>query len=389
MKINYTMPLSFWTKFFAEHWQEKPLLLKQPFAKPLVNGAEVFESLVEASRRFRDMKLNLPIEFYDEKGLELRGEQLTNHLPMFDDTDVYDYAERVTRQLGGQRFAFVLNGFFFAHHPDLWFRARSFFYDLLQLVPNQSWCSAAFVGNYNTTPFGVHRDDKSTFQIVVAGQKRMLLWSNEFVEKHPELRGAHDYEKFLDDAITLEAEAGDLMFWNQSYWHTGESSKGLSIGLSIGFYESEEPKDELKKLVQKTSLRTYEFPMPADWQKLNDDDVVRADSRFPIAYFFAEDFRVVVSANGHTFPFLADERIVRLFELLNTGEAFVVEDLLTEFSGVANYDDVEFEIEPEGLRALLERLLSLRAIERCKDEIPTGAIFQNALLQNGLTTAVV
>ncbi|GEM_PF-5281452 len=56
---------------------------------------------------------------------------------------------------------------------------------------------------------------------------------------------------------------------------------------------------------------------------------------------------------------------------------------------VTQYDGVEFNIKPEGLRTLREKLLSLRAIEIRKTEIPQQAIINNALIQNHLATAVV
>lgn len=235
------------------------------------------------------------------------------------------------------------------------------------------------------TPFGVHKDDKSAFQFIIAGRKKMRLWSSEFVERNPEIRCAHNYERFLDNAITFEAEAGDAMFWPESYWHVGESSEGLSICLSIGFYDAEESRAEtelgrnLDRLIQRTSARANDYPMPAVWQELNDEDTVRADSRFPIEWLFVEDFRVTVSANGHIFPFLADERIVRLLELLNTGKALRAADLLTEFSGSARYDEVEFDIDPEGLRALLEKLLSLRAVAKRETEI---SLYEQAIVSS-------
>lgn len=362
----------------------------------MANETEVFQGLVEASRRFSDEKIKLPFQFFNEEGLSFECEQLEEHLPRINDVSISRYAERVTNQLDGQKFALILNGLFFSHQPELWLRARSFLHDFLQLVPNQFWCSVLFAGNYDRTPFGVHQDNKSTFQFIIAGRKRMRLWTNEFVEKHPEIRWTHNYKRFLDDAITLEAEAGDVMFWDKSYWHIGESAEGLSIGLSIGLQDIKESNAEteidrkLDGLIQRTSTYTNDFPPPAIWQELIDEDAIRTDKRFPIEWVFVGKFYAVLSANGHTFPSFADNRIIRLLELLNTGVALRVEDLLREFSGTTHYGDVEFEIKPEGLRDLLERLLSLRAIEKYQMNITRyeKAVINQELLQNQMTIAL-
>lgn len=390
MSIGNTPSSNFWKNFVARHWQQKPFLFKESSFVSLATETEVFQGVMEASRRFCDEKIKLPFQFFNEEGFSFEGKQLETYLPDVCDANLDGYAARVTQKLGGQKFALILNGLFFAHQPALWLRARSLLHGFLQLVPNQFWCSVLFAGNYDRTPFGVHQDDKSTFQFIIAGRKRMRLWSGEFVERHPEIRWTHNYERFLGDAITLDAEAGDVMFWDKSYWHIGESAEGLSIGLSIGLQDIKKSNAEteiernLDKLIQRTSTCTNDFPPPAAWQELMDEDVIHADKRFPIEWLFVEKFYAVVSANGHTFPSFADSRIVRLLELLNTGVALRVEDLLTEFSGTTHYGDVEFEIKPEGLRDLLERLLSLRAIEKYQtnDSDHRQLLINQELLQN-------
>ncbi len=87
----------------------------------------------------------------------------------------------MTQKLKGQRFALVLNGSFLGHDAQLWMRMRNLLHGLLAQVPTPESLSAIFLGNYESTPFGVHKDDKSNFQFVIEGRKRMHLWMDESV----------------------------------------------------------------------------------------------------------------------------------------------------------------------------------------------------------------
>ena len=52
-----------------------------------------------------------------------------------------------------------------------------------------------------------------------------------------------------------------------------------------------------------------------------------------------------------------------LIAVLNASGAHRVDDLVDAYSGTAEAEGVEFETSPESVRALLEKLASLRAIQ--------------------------
>ena len=323
----------------------------------------------------------------------------------------------------GQRFAFVLNGSFLGHEAQLWTRVRNLLHGLLVKVPAQESLSAIFLGNYESTPFGVHKDDKSNFQFIIEGPKRMHLWMNESVRDEEDLRFTHQYEKFLDDAITLEGEPGDIIYWPSSCWHIGECVGGLSVCLTVGFrplapplayvwnrivktvdeglralnpangdHDSSDPFEqstetisrvvkianeslrELSKdrdleqtlkvlqLNRKSSHGWTEIPLPRPWKTLLDNETVCCDPRFPILWLPAESHQILVSANGQSFTIPADSQVIRLIERLNYGAPLRVKSLVEEHSGTTRFADVEYEAEPEGIRTLLEKLYSLQAI---------------------------
>ncbi len=419
---EYTLSSAFWTNFVQQHWGKTPLLLNQPFATPLATSAEVFRGLVRACDRERAGDVRLPLQFFNEQAFAC-GVNIEEYLPESDHRSIAGYADRMTQKLAGQRFAFVLNGSFLGHDAQLWMRMRNFLHGLLGRIPAQESLSAIFLGNYESTPFGVHKDNRANFQFIVEGHKRMHLWRDEYVRNEKDLQGTHHYEKFLDNAITLEGEPGDVFFWPSSCWHVGECVGGLSVCLTVAFRPLAPPwtyvwnrigetveeglralnstnngqpnsnpsqKDtetistvvqiarkalqeasqnreleqtlKLSQLNQMSSFGWTEIPLPLPWKNLRDGETVRGDPEYPILWLPAEDHQITISANGHSFTIPADSRIVKLIERINNGVALRVKSLIEEYAGTARFADVEYEAEPEGIRTLLEKLYTLHAI---------------------------
>jgi len=419
---EFVLSCAFWTNFVQQHWGKTPLLLKQPFATPFATSDEVFRGLVRACHRERAGEVHLPLQFFNEQAFSC-GVNIEEYLPESDDTSIVGYAERMTQKMEGQRFAFVLNGSFLGHDAQLWMRMRNFLHGLLEQIPAQESHSAIFLGNYASTPFAVHKDNRANFQFIIEGDKRIHLWRDEYVRNEKELQGTHHYENFLDDAITLEGEPGDVFYWPSSCWHVGECVGGLSVCLTVGlrplagpladvwsrigktveeglkalnpanndhlnsdpFQQSTETISTVVKIatealhevsqnrdleqtlraLQLNRMASYgwtEIPLPRSWKTLADDETVCGDSRYQILWLAAENHQIIVSANGHSFTIPADSRIIRLIERLNYGAPLRVKSLVEEHAGTTRFADVEYEAEPEGIRALLEKLYSLHAI---------------------------
>lgn len=412
-RSDCTLSPELWSHFVEHHWDKRPLLLKRPLDVPLVSGAEAFLGLVEASDRFRAGARKLPLQFYEERGFLLTGPRLDKYLPEASDATVTGYAERVTRMLGGQRFAFVLNGNVFAHEAAAWRRARRFLRGLFREIPMQSSYCAVFFGNYEGTPFGVHKDDKSNFQFVIEGKKRMHLWPEEVVRSEPGLQDAFDYRRFLDRAITLEGGPGDVLFWPASYWHIGESVEGLSLSVTVGLrpfaagsadvwqhiarkiearlgelpaVEGEDPttavialaEDVLRQaggdpdlatalkiasLERRSNHGSVDAPPLRPARPLTDDDLVRGSPEDPILWLPAEEEgHAICSANGHSFVIPAAPGVLCLLSRLNAGEVMSVRGWADAHAGTTQVEGIDFEVTREGVRALLEKLYRLRAI---------------------------
>jgi hypothetical protein len=412
----------FWSHFVEQFWGQRPLLIKQPFASPLTTSGEIFSAIKNASQQFRVGGADCFFRFYTEEGFLLTGPKLRHYIPETSDLSAADYGNRMTRKLHGQRFGLVISQFQ-AHEARLWLRVRKFLSQLSAELPAQPWVEiVSFVGNYDKSPFGIHQDDVSVFHFVVEGRKRMYLWPRDYFSSSDDVRVESDFATLRRDAVMLEAKAGDIIFWPANFWHVGESVGGLSSSISIAlgplrpaentwelllakirerlepsFTESNFPTTLAEaqrsiKLIPKMSrlavaalrkashdptlaqsLRTLWLnlmtgagsdyvPPPLPWRILSDDLVIKGYPKCPILWTPNTDDDMICSTQGHSFTIPADPSIIRMFKRLNGGETARVGDLIAEHAGKTVRDGVAFNASPEGVRAVLSRLYSLRAI---------------------------
>ena len=142
------MTREFWSHFIEQHWQQQPLVIRQPFEKPLMTPGEMFSAIKNACEQFRAGPLDHFFRFYTED-FGLTGRKLEDYIPRAADLSVTDYGERITRKLNGWRFGLVINQF---QARDEWIlqRARKFLRPLLVELPNQRCIElVTFVGNYD------------------------------------------------------------------------------------------------------------------------------------------------------------------------------------------------------------------------------------------------
>jgi hypothetical protein len=258
---SLALPRSFWKNFARQHWDRQPTVFRGLFQPAHFPSTEdIFSAFVEASARF--LRGEFPpgrvIRFFVEHEDSPDGRPYYSapfsitrqHLPLAEDKNAETYLERVTRTLGGKRFGLVLNrgqAFDWNH----WQQLQTFltgFHEALG-VPLGGSDTSVFFGNYQYTPFGIHKDDLHIFYFVIQGKKTLSLWPfdklshREELPKRPDLihrdagiilRDKADEEQLLAQATFLEGQAGDLMYWPASYWHRAEPSKELAISSSLG-----------------------------------------------------------------------------------------------------------------------------------------------------------
>ena len=342
-------------------------------------------------------------------------------LPERSDGSAEGYAARVTPLVGGRRFGLVVQDVQ-AYDATLWLRLREFLRGLFEhtSLPGDACKATVFLGNYERTPFGLHRGDSANFMFVVEGRKRMRTWPDAFFHGKENLTHKLAYEHYNADSIVMDAEPGDVIFWPSDYWHIGESvDGGLSSAVSVALFMTPRPTADVMaraaslvharmagavpaarggahaEHVQRIALEAarsqaalaaaaadpaleralridllngitaFGFtrpPRPLPRRTLADGDIVSGHALYPILWMPDADDEIVCSACGHAFTVAASPHVILLLESLNAGQPHRVGELVERHAGVVEANGVEFRTPPASVRALLERLLSLRAI---------------------------
>jgi len=264
MSAEFVLPSDFWSHFVTHCWGKIPFVIKKPFPQPLATTQEVFLATRHAADEFRAGGSSVRIRFYMEDGFSVKPEP---YLPDSNDHSAEAYAARVTGKIDGRCFGLILNGFQ-AYDAELWRRVREFLRGLLTEISVQPMVEGVlFFGNYDKTPRGIHKDPVDIFLFVIEGRKKMYLWPEEFFhEGDHDARLDSDFAVLRRDAIVLEGEPGDVIYWPSSYWHVGESVGGLSLSLSLALkplQPSSEILDHLKQYIEEfvhASLDEGNFP---------------------------------------------------------------------------------------------------------------------------------
>lgn len=421
--VGFTLPGEFWSRFHDEYWEKHATVLRQPFATRIVEPHDSFRRLVDVGDRYRAGDNDLLLKFCVGHTQQLVD--VGRYLPERGDGSIAGYAERVTGLLGGQRFGLVVEDFQ-AFDTTLWLRLREFLGGLFDLtgLPGESAKATVFLGNYERTPWGLHRGRSGNFQLIVDGPKRIRSWPDAFFRGREDPSHRLDYHHYNADSTVLDAVPGDVIYWPSDTWHVGESVDGaLSFAISVALFIDQhstpalleharslvarrlEPTDRTERLdirparigdsaatvdavVKRSAAALREVtndaslelrlrvawlnhitgfgftvpPMPLARQSLADESRVRVLSAYPVIWLRADTDELICSANGHAFSVTASPRILALLERLNGGAPHRVRELVEAHSGTAAVDGVEYETTPENIRALLEKLASLRAI---------------------------
>ena len=417
MEHDYSLSPGFWEEFRQHHWGRMPAVLRQPLASPLMSGAEAFEAVQRACAAYRAGDRRAPIRLAVEDFLWI-GADAGDLLPNDRDASVEAYAARMERRLEGRKFALVLESLQ-AHDARVWLRLREFLRPLSVSIPAHATNLCLFLGNYERTPYGIHRDPASIFMFVAHGRKRMRAWPPEcFSDEDGPVRPTGAVPQ---NGIVLDGEPGDVLFWPSSHWHVGEGQGCLSIALSLGLTPARPAVDAwtllmgrveeqvaevinadwarcnldgmpengdaleraarlagetliraatdpallrvLKKgwLEKATGLGCYLVPEPLPWRSLEDDEVLCVDPAFPIAWLLLPDHELLCSAGGRSFTIPADPRVQAMLGRLNAGAPATVAALVEEFAGTSEANGVRFNASPAGIRTILGRLYSFRA----------------------------
>jgi len=232
---------AFWEGFAETYWEKEAFVKREGLVKPPITEEELFKCVVDMSIKHCEVRDAGGDE--NDVRVYVEGIQVAKNydrlFPKLDDRNFADYSKRITKILDGQPFAFVIDEITMPPSMKTW--THSFLkgmYKPLGAISQGSFWSI-FFGNYTSTPYGVHDHSnptfaESAFYFPIVGEKEMIVWRPDYVNKNKGLKGAHQFAEYLDGASHLLAKPGGMLYWPSDRWHVGSSEGGdVSIVLAV------------------------------------------------------------------------------------------------------------------------------------------------------------
>lgn len=379
--------ICFWDQFAAEYWERKPISIETFFSRLPLSPEDLFQTLLKCCDLTRG-KTEVDIRFYvaGQAQSVLKSYDL---LPKAADGSLEGYDGRLVSQLKGKEYLLIVN-YLEVNDFGLWAWTREFLKGLYERVGMNKLgvYYAVFLGNYDKTPAGVHHDPESVFHLPVAGQKRMRIWTQEFVARNPRLKNSLQYEEFLGASTLLKSPPGGFIYWPSNAWHVSEGigefsaslaltlncfkelvrpliinmeqhydeskyRSGVTIPLQAGangqslpelpealkqaaeFIHSMTSVEYLRELWLKliTGANFLHVPRPLEARAIGTDEMIRGSSENKVALLPLAEKGLAVSANGHLLNLPDHPALRALIERINTGDELQVGQLLDACCG--------------------------------------------------------
>jgi len=245
-------------------WEREPHLFKQPFSRPLVGARDYWGMLRKWGSEVRSGQ-----RFASPRWIE------ADLLPRAEDGGVEGFCRRIEAGWKGDWYLYLADGVQ-RWSPEVWHRLAEIVRPLVEQVgslPPGGMMLDFFLGRYDRTPTGIHRDDGEVLAFVTVGPKRLHFWPRErfeapwaSAERTHFQTGIWSYERHLGDAITLEAEPGDVIYWPRSHYHLGASSDHWSGMVTLTMWWQASAERAIRYLVDALVARDGEpasYPVAA------------------------------------------------------------------------------------------------------------------------------
>lgn len=291
-----------WDLFVERYWDRRPVLITRLDSAPF-EASEVFQAAILGTARLPASRVMPPnVQFTIGRGQQVEPGPW---LPEQSDESIAGYASRMAEQLGGRRYALIVQ-VLHAFHPPQWKRECTFYSALWERIglPSTGAITTLFHGSYEHSPVGVHRDRFATFMHALSGRKRMRFWAGQPWSEP--VSTVLDYKPYLESSFTVDVEPGQLLYWPHRYYHVGESDlsnpdhPATSVNVGVrreGHLAEYDLRDLLYELTPETLANTEDKPAarPPDTAGLlapPDRAATDLDGQLPSGLTFAlETFR--------------------------------------------------------------------------------------------------
>jgi 50S ribosomal protein L16 3-hydroxylase len=242
-----------WDGFVRDHWQREPVVLTQAFEGSPLSGDAFFALLANAADDLRVGSRDVAMTLMADGGLRLAD--YSHLLPRHADADLDGYGRRLKASFGAVPWTLTL---YSAQYYDrhLFRAARRFLHGLFDRVgiPRGAVDLDVFVGEYRSTPTGVHRDAASNFSIVVEGVKEYLFWPKSALSTPLQPRRGHvalgtSSCATAQPPMRLSGQPGDVIYWPADMWHVAVSeSNDRTATVNIALYLEENGSASLPRI---------------------------------------------------------------------------------------------------------------------------------------------
>ena len=238
--------MDFWKNLLESHFDKSASIIEDyvpPFA---LSESEYFELLLKVAHRIRASQSLSQFRFLVGDGAIQHVKDVMPHLPLESDPGISEYKSRLENQLEGKKWGMIVNGI---HNYDAKVARQvlDFFEPLVRAkqVPVNSISPDIFLGNYQETAFGLHKDDQHAFTYVVHGKKKFIFYPFDALSESmgldeddrdkPQMTTMKRDLPDSDQSYELELRAGKgLMYWPPSYWHMAKSDGELCATMAVG-----------------------------------------------------------------------------------------------------------------------------------------------------------
>ena len=210
---------------------------------------EVYEAFRRRVAKYADGAGENPGKFFVDGKQVNSG--LENYYPSAADQSADDYISRLARDFG--RHELLCYGYDFRDaSPQIAGRLANFmrlFNSLVTYQPKEVY-TELFIGKYQMTAGGIHKEEASNFKMVLHGRKTMVVWpedtwhvdsenSNDLSDKMSGRVELYLKDKKLHEAdakrVELTGSSGDLIYWPERWWHVGHCDQ-FTAAVTVPLY---------------------------------------------------------------------------------------------------------------------------------------------------------